>query len=104
MNRIINRPRPRYQKKVVFLLDEKSQDRNTPHTAETYNFIKTIVDNMLSENNVDTDTIFVGGSKSDFCMWVSGILEFYQFHKIDIKDNTNQFDFDPDFNMPDKFQ
>jgi hypothetical protein len=36
-------------------------------------------------------------------MWISGILEFYQFKDIEMHDNTYLFDEDPDFDMPNKF-
>jgi hypothetical protein len=38
-----------------------------------------MIDMMLRKSNVATGTVFVGGSTRDFCMWISGILEFYQF-------------------------
>jgi hypothetical protein len=36
-------------------------------------------------------------------MWISGILEFYQFKDIEIQDNTYLFDEDPDFDVPNNF-
>jgi hypothetical protein len=46
----------------------------------------------------------VGGSKIDLCIWLSGILSFYQYNDIDIQDKTHLFDLDPDFDMPDNFR
>ena len=37
-------------------------------------------------------------------MWISGILEFYQYSEINIQDNTHFYDLDPDFDMPNKFR
>jgi hypothetical protein len=62
-----------------------------------------MIDMMLRKSNVGTGTVFVGGSIRDFCMWISGIIEFYQFKDIEIHYNTYIFDEDPDFDMPNKF-
>ena len=69
----------RYQDKVVFVLDANSQNRNTPNTKDTYDYVHNMLEIMLRKNNVSTDTVFMGGSKHDLCMWLSGILEFYTF-------------------------
>lgn len=58
---------------------------------------------MLQKSDVSTGTVFVGGSTRDLCMWVSGLIEFYQFNQIDIQENTYFFDNDPDFDLPNKF-
>jgi hypothetical protein len=62
-----------------------------------------MIDVMLRKSRVNTDTVFVGGTTRDFCMWISGILEFYQFKDIEIQDNTYLLDEDPDFDMPNNF-
>ncbi len=98
-----NKKRIRHQEKVVFYLDASSQNRSTPKSEDTYNYVRYIIDVMLKKSNVATDTVFVGGSTRDFCMWISGILEFYQFKDIEIQDNTYLFDEDADFDMPNKF-
>ena len=36
-------------------------------------------------------------------MWISGIIEFYQFKDIEMHDNTYLFDEDPDVDVPNKF-
>jgi hypothetical protein len=98
-----NKKRIRHQEKVVFILDINSQNRNTKKSEDTYNYVRCMIDMMLRKSNVASGTIFVGGSTRDFCMWISGILEFYQFKDINIQDNTYIFDEDPDFDMPNKF-
>ena len=98
-----NKKRIRHQDKVVFVLDSNSQNRSTLKSEDTYNYVRCLIDVMLRESNVATGTVFVGGSTRDFCMWISGILEFYQFKDIEIQDNTYLFDEDPDFDMPNKF-
>ena len=99
-----NRQRIRHQDKVVFVLDTNSQNRNTPKAEGTYNYVRSMVDMMLRKSGVDTDEVFVGGRKRDLCMWISGILEFYQYSEINIQDNTHFYDLDPDFDMPNKFR
>jgi hypothetical protein len=84
-------------------LDANSQNRATPKSEDTYNYVRYIIDVMLKKSNVTTGTVFVGGATHDFCMWISGILEFYQFKDIEIQDNTYIFDEDADFDMPNKF-
>ena len=98
-----NKKRIRRQEKVVFVLDANSQNRTTPKSEDTYNYVRCMIDMMLRKSNVATDTVFVGGSTRDFCMWISGILEFYQFKDIEMCDNTCIFDEDADFDMPNKF-
>ena len=99
----INRKTFRHQEKVVFVLDANSQNRSTPKSEDTYNYVRCMIDVMLRKNNVATGTVFVGGSTRDFCMCISGIIEFYQFKDIEIHDNTYLFDEDPDFDVPVKF-
>lgn len=98
-----NKKRIRHQDKVVFVLDANSQNRTTSKSEDTYNYVRCIIDVMLRKSNVATGTVFVGGSTRDFCMWISGILEFYQFKDIEIQDITYLLDKDPDFDMPNKF-
>jgi hypothetical protein len=95
--------RIKHQEKVVFILDANSQNRSTPKSEDTYNYVRCMIDMMLRKSKIATDTVFVGGSTRDFCMWISGILEFYQFKDIEIYDNTYLFDEDPDFDVPNKF-
>ena len=104
MRRNRKRQKVRKQDKVVFVLDTNSQNRNTPKAEGTYNYVRNMVDMMLRKSGVDTDEVFVGGRKKDLCMWISGILEFYQYSEISIQDNTHFYDLDPDFYMPNKFR
>jgi hypothetical protein len=85
---------------VVFILDTISQNRTTPKSEDTYNYVRCLIDVMLRKSNVATGTVFVGGSTRNFYMWISGMIEFYQFKDIEIHDNTYLFDEDPDFDVP----
>lgn len=98
-----NRQRVRQQDKVVFVLDANSQNRNTQKSEDTFNYVRGMIDVMLRKSNVTTGTVFIGGTTRDLCMWISAILEFYQFKEIDIQNNTYLFRNDPDFDMPNKF-
>ena len=104
MRRNRKRQKVRKQDKVVFVLDTNSQNRNTPKAEGTYNYVRCMVDLMLRKSRVATDEVFVGGRKKDLCMWISGILEFYQYSEISIQDKTHFYDLDPDFDMPNKFR
>ena len=95
-----NKKRIRQQDKVVFVLDLNSQNRTTQKLEDTYNYVRCLIDVMLRKSNVATGTVFVGGSTRDFCMWISGILEFYLFKDIDMQDNTLLYRNDPDFDVP----
>jgi len=98
-----NKKRICHQEKVVFILDTNSQNRNTKKSEDPYNYVRCLIDMMLRKSNVATGKVFVGGSTRDFCMWISGILEFYQFKDIEMHDNTYIFDEDADFDLPKKF-
>jgi hypothetical protein len=104
MYRKKNRYKVRQQDKAVFILDANSQNRNTPKVEATYSYVRSMVDMMLRKSGVATNEVFVGGRKRDLCMWISGILEFYQYSEINIQDNTHLFDLDPDFDVPNKFR
>jgi len=98
-----NRSKIRHQDKVVFVLDSNSQKRNTPKSEETYDYVRSMIEVMLSKSNVTTDRVFIGGGIRDLCMWVGALLEFYQLKEIEIKDNTFKYKNDSDFNLPSKF-
>ena len=95
--------RIRHQEKVVFILDANSQNRTTPKSEDTYNYVRCMIDVLLRKSHVTTGTVFVGGTTRDLCMWISGILEFYLFKDIDMRDNTLLYRNDPDFDVPNKF-
>jgi len=99
-----NRRRIRYQEKMVFVLDANANNRQNLKEDGAFEYVNKMIDLMLRKSGVDTDEVFVGGRKIDLCMWISGILEFYQYNDIEIQDNTHFYDLDPDFDMPNKFR
>ena len=99
-----NRRRIRYQEKAVFVLDANAHNRQNLKEDGAFEYVDKMIDLMLRKSGVATDVVFVGGNKKDLCIWLSGILSFYQYNDIDIQDNTHLFDLDPDFDMPDNFR
>jgi arabinogalactan endo-1,4-beta-galactosidase len=99
-----NRRRIRHQEKAVFVLDANAQNRNNLKEDDVYNYVSKMIDLMLRKSGIATDVVFVGGSKIDLCIWLSGILSFYQYNDIEIQDKTHLFDLDPDFDMPDNYR
>ena len=99
-----NRRRIRHQEKAVFVLDANAQNRNNLTEDDTYTYVSKMINLMLRKSGISTDVVFVGGTKKDLCVWLSGILAFYQYNDIDIQDNTHLFDLDPDFDMPENYR
>jgi hypothetical protein len=99
-----NRRRNRHQEKAVFVLDVNAQNRNNLKEDDTYSYVSKMINLMLRKSGIATDVVFVGGSKIDLCIWLSGILSFYQYNDIEIQDKTHLFDLDPDFDMPDNYR
>jgi len=99
-----NRRRIRHQEKAVFVLDANAQNRNNLKEDDVYNYVSKMIDLMLRNSGIATDIVYVGGTKIDLCIWLSGILSFYQYNDIEIQDKTHLFDLDPDFDMPDNFR
>jgi hypothetical protein len=86
--------------KVVFTFALDSQYRNTKNTVHTYRFVEKIIEAMLRKNNIETDCIFLGAeNKNDLFMFISGLIEMYQYMEIDITDETDKFILDDDFEI-----
>ena len=99
-----NRRRIRHQEKAVFVLDANAQNRNNLKEDDIYNYVSKMIDLMLKKSGIATDVVYVGGTKIDLCIWLSGVLAFYQYNDIEIQDNTHFYDLDPDFDMPNSFR
>ena len=99
-----NRRRIRHQEKAVFVLDANAQNRNNLKEDDVYNYVSKMIDLILRKSGIATDVVYVGGTKIDLCIWLSGILSFYQYNDIEIQDKTHLFDLDPDFDMPDNYR
>ncbi len=99
-----NRRRIRHQEKAVFVLDANAQNRNNLKEDDVYNYVSKMIDLMLRKSGIATDVVYVGGTKIDLCIWLSGILSFYQYNDIEMEDKSHLFDLDPDFDMPDNYR
>lgn len=89
--------------KAVFIFDDESQYRSTPFTPKTYKYVEKIIGVMMKKYGVDKDYIFIGGSKHELIMYLSGVVEMFYFVDIDIKLDEQSFIADDDFFMPNKF-
>jgi hypothetical protein len=89
--------------KAVFIFDDESQNRSTPFTPKTYKYVEQVIGVMMKKYGVDKDYIFIGGSKHELIMYLSGVVEMFYFVDIDIKLDEQSFIADDDFFMPNKF-
>ena len=83
--------------RVVFVLKEDSQNRNTNSSTSTTKYVTKMIDIMLSKQGVTSEKIFIGGSKLQLELFISGILEFYHYKEVEILDISDEFLDDPDF-------
>ena len=83
--------------RVVFVFKEDSQNRNTKFSTSTTNYVTKMIDIMLSKQGVASEKIFIGGSKLQLELFISGILEFYHYKEVEILDISDEFLDDPDF-------
>jgi hypothetical protein len=88
--------------KAVFILDNESQYRNTPFTPKTFKYVEQVIGVMMKKYGVDKDYIFIGGTKHEMIMYLSGVVEMFYFVDIDIKLDEQSFIADDDFFMPNK--
>lgn len=89
--------------KAVFIFDDESQNRITPFTPKTYKYVEQVIGVMMNKYGVDKDYIFIGGSKHELIMYLSGVVEMFYFVDVDIKLDEQSFIADDDFSMPNKF-
>ena len=83
--------------RVVFVFKEDSQNRNTKFSTSTTNYVTKMIDIMLSKQGVASEKIFIGGSKLQLELFISGILEFYHYKEVEILDISDEFLDDSDF-------
>ena len=83
--------------RVVFVFKEDSQNRNTKFSTSTTNYVTKMIDIMLSKQGVASEKIFIGGSKLQLELFISGIIEYYHYKEVEILDISDEFLDDPDF-------
>ncbi len=86
-----------HKDRVVFIFKDDSQNRDTNFSSKTTKYVTKMLDIMLSKQNVTCDNIFIGGSKLQLELFISGILEFYHYNEIEIIEVSDEFLTDPDF-------
>jgi len=89
------------RERVVLTFEDESQIRETPFTSKTYDFVEKMIENILYKKGVKTDCVYVGSpNKVDLYMFISGLIEIYHYSNIQIFDDTDLYECDDDFDLP----
>ena len=89
------------RERVVLTFEDESQIRETPFTNKTYDFVEKMIENILYKKGVKTDCLYVGSpNKVDLYMFISGLIEIYHYSNIQIFDDTDLYECDDDFDLP----
>jgi hypothetical protein len=89
------------RERVVLTFEDESQIRETPFTNKTYDFVEKMIENILYKKGVKTDCVYIGSpNKVDLYMFISGLIEIYHYSNIQIFDDTDLYDCDDDFDLP----
>jgi hypothetical protein len=89
------------RERVVLTFEDESQIRETPFTNKTYDFVEKMIENILHKKGVKTDCIYIGSaSKVDLYFFISGLIEIYHYSNIQIFDDTDLYECDDDFILP----
>ena len=87
---------------AIFSFSKNSQIRNISPNRNSYNYVLDLLNKLMIEEGVISDKIGLGGYVTDIAFYISGIIEVYSNHNINIElcsDDFNLTEFDPDF-MP----
>ena len=85
---------------AVFSFSKNSQIRNISPNRNSYNYVLDLLNKLMIEQGVKSDKIGLGGYVTDIAFYISGIIEIYSNHNINIElcsDDFNLTEFDPDF-------
>jgi hypothetical protein len=85
---------------AVFSFSKNSQIRNISSNRKSYNNVLDLLNKLMIEQGVKSDKIGLGGYVTDIAFYISGIIEIYSNHNINIElcsDDFNLTEFDPDF-------
>jgi hypothetical protein len=85
---------------AVFSFSKNSQIRNISPNRNSYNYVLDLLNKLMIEEGVISDKIGLGGYVTDIAFYISGIIEVYSNHNINIElcsDDFNLTEFDPDF-------
>ena len=87
----------KYKDKIVLAFNEESQNRIVGCNDSAYQFVKQSIENIIISKSVATDKIFIGGSKRDLYMYISGLIELYNLYNIKLEDKSYVYKDDKDF-------
>ncbi len=85
---------------AVFSFSKDSQMRNISPNRNSYNYVLDLLNKLMIEQGVKSDKIGLGGYLTDIAFYISGIIEIYSNHNINLElcsDDFNFTEFDPDF-------
>jgi hypothetical protein len=85
---------------AIFSFSKNSQIRNISPNRNSYNYVLDLLNKLMIEEGVISDKIGLGGYVTDIAFYISGIIEVYSNHNINIElcsDDFNLTEFDPDF-------
>jgi hypothetical protein len=85
---------------AVFSVSKDSQMRNNSLNRISYNYVLDILNKLMIKEGVKSDKIGLGGYVTDIAFYISGIIEIYSNHNINLElcsDDFNLTEFDPDF-------
>jgi hypothetical protein len=89
------------RERVVLTFEDESQIRKTPFSNKTYDFVEKMIENILYKKGVKTDCVYVGSTnKVDLYYFLSGLIEIYHYSNIQIFDDTDLYECDDDFDLP----
>ncbi len=89
--------RPQFKDKMVIGLTSNEYCRVIIKELESYDYISTIIEKILINNNVKTNRVFIGGDKEDLLVFLSNIIYNFQLSDIYIDDDSEYYVDDPDF-------
>ena len=85
---------------AVFSFSKDSQMSNNSLNRISYNYVLDLLNKLMIEEGVKSDKIGLGGYVTDIAFYISGIIEIYSNHNINLElcsDDFNLTEFDPDF-------
>lgn len=66
----------------VFTFARGSQIQSKIVDSESYHFVLSIINSMMTRNGVDTSKVGFGGTKEDVCCFIAGLIEYQLIYNI----------------------
>ena len=67
---------------AVFTFARGSQIQSNIVDSESYQFVLSIINSMMTRNGVDTPKVGFGGTKEDVCCFIAGLIEYQLIYNI----------------------